>query len=46
MQAILQMAKYMSTGIKKADVIQRGMKIGHLLILNAVQDIEDIHGQE
>ena len=27
-------------------VIQRGMKIGHLVVLNAVQDIEDIQGQE
>ena len=27
-------------------VIQRGMKIGHLVILNAVQDMEDIQGQE
>ena len=25
--------------------MQRGMKIGHLVILNTVQDIEDIQGQ-
>ena len=37
---------YKSSGIKKAEVKQRGMKIGHLVIVNAVQDIEDIQGQE
>ena len=41
MQAIIQMAN-----TSPAEVIQRGMKIGHLVILNAVQDIEDIQGQE
>ena len=28
----------------KVEVRQQGMKIGHLAILNAIQDIEDIQG--
>ena len=36
----------MSTEIKKAGVIQRYMKIGHCVILNVVQDIDDIQGKK
>ena len=32
-------------GHKKAEVIQQGLKIGHLVILNAGQVIEDIQGK-
>ena len=46
MQAIIQMANTSPQVYWKAEVIQRGMKIGHLVILNTVQDIEDIQRQE
>ena len=45
MQAIIQMANT-SPQVYRKQKLQRGMKIGHLVILNAVQDIEDIQGQE
>ena len=35
-----------SPEIKKVEVIQGGMAISHLVILNAVHDIEDIQGKE
>ena len=38
--------KYKPTEIKKAEVIQRDMETGHLVILNAVQNIENIQGKE
>ena len=40
MQSIIQMANSSPQIVK-----QRGMKIGHLVILNAVQDIEDLQGK-
>ena len=46
MQAIIQMAKTSPQGYRKQKLYKGGMKIGHLVILNAVQDIEDIQGQE
>ena len=35
-----------TVSIEKAEVIQRCMEIGHIVILNAVQDIEDIQEKE
>ena len=36
----------MQVHIEKESSIQHCVKIGHLVILNAVQDIEDIQGKE
>ena len=48
MQAIIQMANT-SPQVYRKQKLYNGvysMKIGHQVILNAVQDIEDIQGQE
>ena len=45
MQAIIQMANTSPQVYRKQKLYNRDMKIGHQVILNAVQDIEDIQGQ-